>query len=375
VPHTKNSLVAFILPSLRGGGAQRVILTIANGLAETGRPVDIVLFEKTGEYVRSVSPRVRVVDLGTRRATRSFFSLRRYTRREAPSVMISSMPHVNILTILVEMLGSRGAHTIAVEHNTLSQAIRHTRGYTLPILALLMRLLYRRASRIIAVSHGVKDDLANILKLDSSRVTVVYNPVITDTLFLQSRESIDHPFFDSQIAPVIVAAGRLTPAKGFSVLLEAFSLVIRNIPCRLIILGQGPDRDALEKQIQALGLQDFVSLPGFVQNPYAYFKKSQVFVLSSFWEGLPTVLIEALACGVSVVSTDCPSGPNEILENGRFGALVPVGDTTALASAIQNAIKSEKLPTIPKSFGEQFTEQSCVHEYQAIIQELTSMDS
>ena len=368
--------VAFILPSLKGGGAQRVVLTIANKLANSGLEVDVVLFEQAGEYVEHVSPRINVWDLRTKRAMRSFLPLLRYTRRRKPLIVISSLPHVNLLMILVKLLGSKATKVIAVEHNTLSQTIQHSRGYSIYVLIALMKLFYRYATKLIAVSHGVKNDLQEVLKLKDKSVTVIYNPVITASLSSQSKKPVRHPFFEDRSSPVIVAAGRLTQAKGFNLLLDAISLVTRDTPCRLIILGEGPDREALEEQLQRLGLESSVSLPGFVANPYSFFSNSDLFVLSSYWEGLPTVLIEALACGTPVVSTDCPSGPKEILENGRLGQLVPVGDVKALASEIRKAFTLGHSTPSLDSIHTRFSEESCVREYRELIDaEVAAIDT
>jgi glycosyltransferase involved in cell wall biosynthesis len=201
-----------------------------------------------------------------------------------------------------------------------------------------MRHCFPWADEIVAVSEGVADDFAAVTGLERSRIKTIYNPVISTTLVEKAKEPVDHPWFAPGQPPVILAIGRLTKQKNFPTLIRAFDSLRKKRPVHLMILGEGEERMALEGLIQQLGLDDSVSLPGFLDNPYAYLSRAGVFVLSSEWEGLPTVLIEALAVGVPVVSTDCKSGPREILDDGKYGQLVPVGDSATLAEAIGKAL-------------------------------------
>jgi len=204
----------------------------------------------------------------------------------------------------------------------------------------LMRLFYPWADKVVAVSKGVADDLVRITRLPKDKIQVIYNPVVTSEFFIKAEEPLDHPWFKPGEPPVILGVGRLTEAKDFPTLIRAFTLVRKERPARLMILGEGEDRPKLDALVKELGLEKDVALPGFVENPYKYMKRAAVFVLSSKWEGLPTVLIEAMALGTPVVSTACPSGPSEILEGGKWGRLVPVGDVEALAKAIVEALST-----------------------------------
>jgi glycosyltransferase involved in cell wall biosynthesis len=203
-----------------------------------------------------------------------------------------------------------------------------------------MRWAYRQADAIIAVSEGVADDLANILNLPREGIDVVYNPVVTPGLEALAAAPIDHPWLAKGSPPVILAAGRLTAPKDYPTLLHAFAKVRTKHDYRLVILGEGELRPLLETMVDTLGIGDSVLLPGFAENPFAWMRRASLFVLSSAWEGLPNVLIQAMACGTPVVSTDCPSGPREILEGGKWGALVPVGDRDALAEEIISNLSS-----------------------------------
>ena len=233
-------------------------------------------------------------------------------------------------------------------------------------MPLFMRLTYRSADTIIAVSNGVADDLSTMLKLKRNQINVIYNPVVSEHLIKNSREPVDHPWLTSNKVPVILGVGRLTEAKNFNALIHAFSIVVASIPARLIILGEGEQRDSLETIIDQLNLADQVDLPGFTNNPYPYMRCADLFVLSSIWEGLPTVLIEALSCGTKVVSTDCPSGPREILENGKWGTLVPVNNAEELANAMIFSLEHASHFPDPQSW-EHYTVKNSLSQYNKFI--------
>jgi glycosyltransferase involved in cell wall biosynthesis len=201
-----------------------------------------------------------------------------------------------------------------------------------------MKRTYHLADSIVAVSHGLADDLANSLQCDRSTIDVIYNPVVTPALLAKAVEPLDHPWFQPNQPPVILAVGSLEPRKGFFTLVRAFARVRQVRPVRLVILGEGPDREPLKLLARSFGIDQDLDLPGFVENPYKYMKRARLFVLSSRSEGLPTVLIEAMAVGTQVVSTDCPSGPNEILEGGKWGTLVRIENDEQMAAAICDVI-------------------------------------
>ncbi len=226
----------------------------------------------------------------------------------------------------------------------------------------LVTLLYPSADNIVALSRGAAQDLARYASLPLERIRVIYSPVIKPSLLRQMNDSARHPFFEEKDVPVILSVGRLSEAKNFPLLMEAFALLRRRIPARLLILGEGEMRPILENMAITLGIQDDFSLPGFVPTPYPYMRQADVFVLSSKWEGLPTVLIEAMACGAPVVSADCPSGPAEILDGGKYGHLVPVGDAHALANAIEASLKGDQRKP-PSEWLDQFQTETVVRKY------------
>jgi glycosyltransferase involved in cell wall biosynthesis len=202
----------------------------------------------------------------------------------------------------------------------------------------VMRSAYTRADVVVATSAGVADDLARAIQMPRSRIVVIYNPVVTPSMIKKSWESVDHAWITGGSCPVIIATGRLTKQKDFPTLIRAFARLREQQSARLIILGEGEDRERLQDLAAELRVEANIDFPGFVSNPYAYMRRASVFVLSSRWEGFGNVVAEALACGTPVVSTDCPSGPAEILEGGRWGRLVPVGDSASLSEAMVLAL-------------------------------------
>jgi len=362
--------VAIFLPSLRGGGAERVMLTVGKQLSEENYQIDFVLVKATGRFLDQIPSGINLVDLNARRVLTALPALIRYLRSQRPAILLSSLPHINLAAIIASQLARTRTKVVVIEHNTLSQSINYSSQKTARFLPILMRFFYRFANQIVAVSNGVAVDLEQMLKLPKSRLSVIYNPVITPDLLGKANRPITHPWYQEHNTPVILAIGRLTQAKCFDLLLRSFQKARLQEDANLIILGEGPDRKALEALTDKLNLRDHVQLPGFVDNPYQYIKNSNLFVLSSLWEGLPTVLIEALYLGVPIISTDCPSGPKEILKNGRWGTLIPMKDADALTTAIVFALRNRH-DTPPKDSWAPFTQAYAISCYQKLLRQVT----
>ncbi len=337
--------VALFLPSLRGGGAEKSFLHLSMGFAQHGAETAIVLSRAEGVYMPYVPQGVRVVDLKARRVLFSLHRLVRYLRHECPDVLISALDHANVTAILARHLARVPTRIIVTVHSTPSRVVANASTLRARLLPLWVKPFYPRAHAVVAVSQGVADELVHKLGIPAQKVHTIYNPIITPELFEKAEEPLEHPWFAENEPPVVLGVGRLTPAKDFGTLLRAFALVRAQRPARLMILGEGELRPELENLTRDLGIEEDVALPGFVENPYPYMKRAGVFVLSSRWEGLPTVLVETLALGTPVVSTDCPSGPAEILEGGQIGTLVKVEDTESLADAINSALNGQTRPT------------------------------
>jgi glycosyltransferase involved in cell wall biosynthesis len=329
--------IAFFVPSLCGGGAERATVNLARGFAVRGLKVDFVLAKAEGPYLSQVPPEVRVVNLDAKRVLYSLPGLVRYLRREQPHVMLSALNHANIVAIWAKSLTRVKMRLVVAEHTILSLSTKNSSSIKGRLMPFLIKTFYPQADAIVAISHGVAEDLVTHTGLSREKVKVIYNPVVTPELFARAEEPLDHHWFRPGEPPVILGAGRLTKPKDFPTLIRAFALVRKECRARLMILGEGEDRPKIEALVRELGLEEDVALPGFVDNPYKYMKRAAAFVVSSQWEGLPTVLIEALALGTPVISTDCPGGSREILDvlgAHQQGKLVPPGDPKELAKAI-----------------------------------------
>lgn len=357
--------IGLFLPSLDGGGAQRVVLTLANALAARKEVhVDLVLAKMTGPFVSQIDQRVRVVNLDVKRVAMSMPGLMRYLRKESPNVVLSSLNYVNIVAILARAVARSSTRIVVGEHNTLSQS-KSVRRRT-KLVPVLMRLTYPHADLVVAVSNGVAEDLCRNVGLKRDSVHVIYNPVVREEMFAEADQKPEHKWFKDEGAPVVLGMGRLTEQKDFGNLIRAVALLRETRPVRLMILGEGERRQELIALVDSLGLKEYVELPGFVDNPYAFMRRAAVFALSSRWEGLPTVLIEAMACGARVVATDCPSGPREILEGGAWGRLVSVGDSVALAKAIEAALDDPNPPDVV-SRAQDFSVDAAVNKYLDVL--------
>jgi glycosyltransferase involved in cell wall biosynthesis len=357
-----------------GAGAERVWLNLSRAFLARGHRVDLVLGRRTGHLADAIPPGVRVVDLAVRsrlpllgaalrdpRSARSLApalvslpppwilaavpALASYLTRERPDALLSALSYSNLAALWARERAGVPVRVAISEHNTLSVRASHSRARRWRVLPVVEARWYPRADAILAVSQGVADDLARTAGLPRARIAVTYNPVVSDALFAAAREPVAHAWLQAGEPPVVLGVGKLSSQKGFDVLLRAFARVRARRPARLVILGEGSQRRALERLAKTLGIAGDVALPGFVANPFAWMARSALFALSSRWEGLPSVLIEALACGCAVVSTDCPSGPAEILDAGRLGPLVPVGDAGALGDAIVRALDAPSDPT------------------------------
>lgn len=335
----REPLVAIFLPSLRGGGVERSMLILARGLARLGYAVDVVLSTFSEARLLADLEGIQLIDLGARRVATSLLPFVRYLRRYEPDVLLSGLDHANIIALLAKLLSKMSMKTIVSVRNVMSQTTRRSPNLRERFIPLLARLLYPRADAIIAVSNAVRDDLVRMTGLRRGMVQVVYNPIDLEFVDRHAAKPIQHKWYSQHDRPIVLGVGRLTLQKGFSTLIRAFHLVRQQLPSRLLILGEGEMRQELESMAHSMGMDKDVELHGYETNPFPFFTNADVFVLSSTWEGFARVIIEAMACGTPVVSTDCHGGPAEILQDGRYGLMVPVGDAPALAEAILNTLR------------------------------------
>jgi glycosyltransferase involved in cell wall biosynthesis len=320
------------------------MLILAAALADAGEDVDVVVINSRGPFREQVDESVRVVDLSSNRVVLCLPKLVRYLRRERPTVFLSSLNHANVMSVIARSISGAGTKVVVCLHSTMSQA--ESRTLKDRILHKLMRYTYPKADKIVAVSEGVAEDVALHIGLDRSKIEVVYNPVVTPAVRALAQQETEHPWFLPGSPPVVMGVGRLEKQKDFGTLIRAFAELRKRRKARLMILGEGNMRRELESLVGELGLIDDVALAGFVSNPFVLLRRAGAFVLSSRWEGLPTALIEAMACGTPVVATDCPSGPREILEGGKWGRLISVGDVPSLCAAIGETLDASERPDV-----------------------------
>lgn len=340
--------LAVFMPSLNGGGAERVTLLLINELAERGHTVDLLVANGNGVYRKQVHEAINVIDFNKSRVAACFLPLVQYLRKTKPNSLLSVMNYTNVIAALAVKSSFTNSRLVLTEHNNAEQALKNTESFKYEVVNWLTKSLYKCADAIICVSNGVADSITKVLDIPRDRLSVVYNPVIHPGVKFAAEEPISHHFLSEKHAKLLLAVGRLTAQKNFENLLKAFKLVSEQTPVKLVILGEGEEHAKLTQLATSLGIEDKICMPGFVENPYAWMKQADVFVLSSSWEGLPTVLIEALACGAKVVSTDCPSGPREILDNGRWGQLVEMDNPNALSVGILKALSSPTISAIDK---------------------------
>jgi glycosyltransferase involved in cell wall biosynthesis len=303
-----------------------------------GNEVDLLGTLVSPKVFEAAPAEMRVVSLNARSFLRSGLPLIRYLRKEKPDVILASGPTLHVLIGFARKIARFRGLVVLRTHIETSIYLKERPWWNRWLLLSMMKLSYGFADRIVAASRGAADDLADIVGIDRARVGVLYNPPVDDELFVKAQEPVDHPWIADRRTPIIVTAARLAPQKALDVLLRAFAIVAASRSARLIVLGEGPDREQLEALAAELGIEQLVDFHGAVSNPFSYMSKADLFVLSSAFEGFANVVVEALACGCPVVSTDAPSGPREILDDGKYGRLVPVGDHEALAAAMSDAL-------------------------------------
>lgn len=310
------------------------MLTLAKGLAKRHIDVSFVLPNARGLYLAEATESADIVDLGTTKVSRSIPFFVRYLRNERPDAVIAALEHANTAALVAKRLSRGSTRFVVTTHTMVSKRMGSKKAIRSNVLLSLMRILYPTADAIVAVSKAVAADLSLTIGIPEHLIRIVYNPVPIDEVVAMSMAPLDSAWFHPGEPPVVLSIGSLWPHKDHITLIRAIAIANRDRAVRLAILGEGPERPRLEHEIRQLGLHGSVVMPGFVRNPYSWLAKSSLFALPSRWEGLPTALVEALACGVSPVATDCPGGSAEVLDGGKYGVLTPVGNAPAMAEAI-----------------------------------------
>lgn len=361
------SLVIY-LPDLAGGGTERMHVNLAPHFLAAGMRVTFLLDRRSGPLLDKVPEGAEVHVLGASRQVAAIPKLVDYLRTNQVDFLISNMEHGNVISIWARKLASVATRIIVAQHCSFRDQV--SRGnWKFKIMPMLYRRMLPKADAIVCVSNGVAAEIADVCGLGLSRINVIYNGAVTAELRQAAEQPVDHPWF-SQGEPVLVAAGRLVELKDYPTLLRAFATLVKNRPARLIILGDGPLRNSLGNLARELGVADRVDLAGFVANPMPFMRNAAAFVLTSRAEGFGNVLVEAMACGTPVVSTDCPHGPAEILDYGRFGRLTPPGDPDALAAAILATLDAPLPAAQLEERAAVFSIRQCVLDYLALFSDL-----
>ncbi|SDH06203.1 Glycosyltransferase involved in cell wall bisynthesis [Nitrosomonas sp. Nm132] len=378
--------VAVFLSGLAGGGAQRRSLLLARGFVERGCAVDLIVVHAEGPFRTAVAPGIRLLALEPcasrlpviRRikglwVISSLFALARYLATTRPDVLLATSIPANLAALWGRTLSRTHTPTVITANLNLTKATVKWGALVAKLLRWLIARAYGGAQAVIAISRGVADDLITVTGIPGKRVFSIYNPLDLERVTRQSRETVEHPWLAVGAPPVVLAVGKLKRQKDYPTLVRAFARVRAHREVRLVILGEGEERARLERLIKNLGVEADAYLPGFVENPFAWMARVSVFVLASAWEGLSNVLLEALACGCTVVSTDCPSGPREILADGAFGHLVPVGDDAALAAAIAAALSAPAQRERSVARAAEFGFDAAVERYLAVLRRVSAL--
>jgi glycosyltransferase involved in cell wall biosynthesis len=337
-----------VIHSLSGGGAERVLINLLKGLDNGEFSTTLVLYENIFDYPLPEGIELEILNIGASRnvfrLTAGFLlkikALAGLMRRRRPDVIFSLLSSTNVTVLLAKLASLTRCRTVISEHTYPSVNLANeTYGR---VTKMFMKALYPKADKTVAVSAGIKDDLVRNFGVKEEAVTVIPNPVDILEIERLSTEEAEHPWFVKG-EPVVISIGRLTKQKGYPYLVKAFSMARKSRRCRLLIVGEGEDREELVRMRKEMELEDEIDFLGFQVNPFKYMARSSLFVMASLYEGFPNVLLEALALGLPVISTDCPSGPAEIIENGKNGLLVPVGEPEAMARAIVTVLADEEL--------------------------------
>lgn len=362
--------VVIFMPSFGDGGVERMLVNMAGGLAARGLAIDFWVGTAGGPFLERLPPEVRLLRCPSRRAAVRFLAFVRYLRESRPQVVLTAKDRALRTALRARRWSAVPCCVVARPGTTVSERLAKRSALKRWRTLWLLRGSYRRADLIVANSAGVARDVASITGVPEGRIPVVRNPVITADLEQLAAAPATHPWIAPGAPPLILGVGGLRRQKDFDTLLRAFALVRSRRDCRLLVLGSGRLEADLRQLARDLGIEERVDLPGFVENPYPFLRAAAVFALSSRWEGSPNVLTEALALGTPVVSTDCPSGPREILDGGRLGPLVPVGDAEALAAAILRTLESPPDRQALREAVREYTVAENARRYEALLRAL-----
>ncbi len=344
-----------------------MVSTLIQEFRARGHEVDLLLIKARGRHLEAVPDTVNKIKLGSDHSWLTLWPLVKYLRKEKPAALLAVKHRAIMVALIARRIAGVETRIVGRLGTNVSTALKGKGRFRKWLWHKSMQSVYPLADQLIPVSEGVADDIQTISRIDRRKLQVIRNPVVTDQTRQLAEAPLDHPWFGENQPPVILGAGRFTRQKDFPTLIKAFARLRRDRACRLVILGRGGDQSACRELARSLGVETDIDFPGFDANPFRYMRRAALFVLSSAWEGSPNVLAEALAVGTPVVSTNCPSGPFEILQNGKFGPLVAVGDVEAMAKAMAQTL-AHPLPadTLRQAVAEYTAERSAQRYLQAL---------
>jgi glycosyltransferase involved in cell wall biosynthesis len=336
--------IAVYLPNLAGGGAERAFLELAHSLSALGPSVDLVLARRIGPYIDEIPDDVRVVELHATSRIDVVVRLARYLRRERPAALLSGGDVSNAVALVASMFAGRTAQCFVSQRAMMRSVWQVQKPKTWRAWMAVLQMLYRRSKMIICNSEAARLELIENFGIDGAKCPVIYNAVDIDRIGRQAEILLEDPWFTQGSPPVVISVGSLSPIKDMASLIRAFDITQKTHTFHLILLGEGPERCSLESLVRECKIEHRVRMPGFVTNPFPMIQRARLLVSASLTEGCPNVIQQALACGTPIVATDCPGGTSEILENGRWGRLVPVADPESMAAAILASLDDPNPP-------------------------------
>lgn len=351
--------IVLFTPTLNDGGMENKTALLANALNGRGWSVKVLVLNNTAQ-VYQIDDRIEIVDLQVKNKAEALKALVRWAKKNKPALLYSISTPFNALWIMTKLLSGYPKKLIIGERNHLSSAVKYSNKLSDKLRPLITRLLYPFADSVICVSESVRQDLLSVSGLEPSKVVTLWNMIDTKDTTTSNEADLNE---NNKDAPLFLAVGRLNRQKDHLTLIKAFAKVRESKPSKLVILGEGPLRADLSALVEELGLEEDLKMPGFTVDPTPWYRSADVVVLPSLYEGLPGVLLEALAMGKSIVSTDCPGGSAEILQDGKFGELVPVGDVNSLAEAMLNALDHPHDPFTQRQRAENFSIETLLPKY------------